>query len=99
MDVLVFIEARCNCEDYTQRFAIDPKVAQPCKHVIVVMKRVDLAELEFDEGFMPIARMPEGMQVDSPLGEENVRKPFQERVSAAIGKAISGLAGQAAFPF
>ncbi len=67
MDVLVFIEARCNCEDYTQRFAIDPKVAQPCKHVIVVMKRVDLAELEFDEGFMPIARMPEGMQVNGKL--------------------------------
>lgn len=93
-DRTVLIEAHCNCEDYAQRYAIDPRAAQPCKHVIAVMKRVEMSEIDFDDGFMPMAKIPEQAREEATTEEEDIRQPFQERVSNAIGKAIHALARQ-----
>ena len=92
-DRMVFIEAKCGCEDYMQRYAIDPKVVQPCKHVIAVMKRVEMKEIDFDDGFMPVAKIPEQAQEEASP-EDDAVLPFRERVSSAIGKTIHALAKQ-----
>jgi len=95
-DALVCIEAQCGCEDYDQRYALDPKAAQPCKHIIAVMKRVEMHEIGLNDGFMPVAKIPEGMKRESfePLDDQDFS--FPERVSNAIGKAVRMLAQQTA---
>jgi hypothetical protein len=93
-DSTVLIEAQCGCEDYAQRYGIDPKVAQPCKHIIAVMKRVETREIEFDDGFMPVAKLPEGTKEASSECSEDMSLPFPQRVSNAIGNVVGALAVQ-----
>jgi len=93
-DRKVFIETKCGCEDYDQRYAVDPRIAQPCKHIIAVMKRVELKEIDFDDEFMPAARIPGSALKDMPETAEDPGVSFSERVAGAIGQAVQALAQQ-----
>jgi hypothetical protein len=58
------------------------------------MKRVEMKEIDFDDGFMPVAKTPEQAQEKSSFEDDDIQQPFQERVSRVIGHAVGALAVQ-----
>ncbi|WKZ38391.1 MAG: AAA family ATPase [Anaerolineales bacterium] len=85
------VEASCTCEDYRQRYALADGLVQPCKHLIALMKRVEVETVDIAVlGMNPVASIPTSTP-SADSAEQDGNAPFAERLSARIADAVNDL--------
>lgn len=89
------VNAACECEDYRQRYAVGNDFVQPCKHLIALMKRVEIEDVDALAARMtPVAAATPNTSNPTPATNADDHLPFGKRLSGQISAAVNDLAAR-----
>lgn len=89
------VNAACECEDYRQRYAVGNDFVQPCKHLIALMKRVEIEDVDALAARMtPVAAAMPKTSNPTPATNADDHLPFGKRLSGQISATVNDLAAR-----